>query len=1284
VDKSAFEGEWYYRRTVIDLPYSAGITWVGDQGNLGSVDKIVWDIQEDYLIARRSYQRVQDSEPEGIAQTSVQGAAIAMYKIESHFDIRREYDTVTGEELNVVVENSLDRPWYKREHMRVDWSKNLVTDWQFLTSAQILGSLQLEPVSYYVQDLGQGNSHRPKFERRAETDEVYYIDIVNKMFAKPEMVKVPGYENGVPQCFFFSTSYIDCAPVEITVRNSFLKVDRERDYQPKVQTGDRMARAGFFYVDRAGYDAHYGVVESARHRFYIRHNLWQQSHRKTQDGKLVACTAASEKEVCGGGGAGCDMDWARAFGQRTAAGELQGACTIPYRKRVIRPVAYHLSKNFPAALVEHVERAVEQWNQALVQTVASLREIECRDNEGEATDCEAERTRRDGQSIFVLCHNPVISKDAKACGEPGTSADLGDLRYSMIGWVNEPHRYSPLGYGPHSADPETGEIIAGNALLYGAGLEQVISFGRDVVALLLGDLDEKQVRDGEQVKAWVERMQAPGSSRTGRPADDHAVRVDGTDVARVNASMDFSWARRVGLSNAGSLGSGASFKERIADVQRVLARAGAFGQEGKALGINQLIGTDIEYMLTGSQEMLAAGLDPRTSLNQEVLKQASPLQGGDRVDRARALENLRQQATSDGCVLTEEFADASMSGLAREIERAVTEGDGTVSWFGKNYRITDEEGRIDYEAVRSSLMVPLIASVAIHEVGHTLGLFHNFSGSYDALNYHPRYWELRNDGEMAPRAWDPLTEEEINGRIGEYAYSSVMDYSQDTILGQGNHGLGHYDVAAIKLGYGDLVEVFDDVQDPSGINLISYLQRGGYPVNLTYTALTGASSDFEVKAYNYIDVVTRVVGGIERLEKRSDVPYEQLVPDPVLVSQEVTAPTMDPERRPAVPYRFCNDYLSEVRPECQAYDAGADPYESVQSIIDRYWNYHLFDAYRRERLGFDVDKYQDRILNRYLLKLQRANQVYTLYRGLFEALYQGNSSLNQFWTRPDGMGDWTAAVGAAYQLLTRMITTPEPGYYELKTRGDGSEALQQVIHASSVRINEVDGRPIETTWDVDEGYYYWENIERVGFYYDKVLALQVLTDPRTYFVAQDTAPDVRKYQINFYSSFGPAVTNFMRGLMAEDWQTIAPRWSDDKVLETDSFDMGLGARPGIAIDPNASFSIQLNAAVLGMTQIPATFDQSYFNSARIFLRGSSESVALDPALPIIEFNDPTSGLTYAAGSYLDGGGRQTGIGAQMLLHARELLEHGSQQELSRFVDNIDLVRRLTGRLGYTP
>ena len=39
VEKTAFDGEWYFLQTVIDTPYSAGYTFVGEQGDLERMHK---------------------------------------------------------------------------------------------------------------------------------------------------------------------------------------------------------------------------------------------------------------------------------------------------------------------------------------------------------------------------------------------------------------------------------------------------------------------------------------------------------------------------------------------------------------------------------------------------------------------------------------------------------------------------------------------------------------------------------------------------------------------------------------------------------------------------------------------------------------------------------------------------------------------------------------------------------------------------------------------------------------------------------------------------------------------------------------------------------------------------------------------------------------------------------------------------------------------------------------------------------------------------------------------
>ena len=56
IAKSQFEGEWYFQRTVIDTPYETEFTFIGDQGEL---ERVRWRVEENLLLALRSYQRVE-------------------------------------------------------------------------------------------------------------------------------------------------------------------------------------------------------------------------------------------------------------------------------------------------------------------------------------------------------------------------------------------------------------------------------------------------------------------------------------------------------------------------------------------------------------------------------------------------------------------------------------------------------------------------------------------------------------------------------------------------------------------------------------------------------------------------------------------------------------------------------------------------------------------------------------------------------------------------------------------------------------------------------------------------------------------------------------------------------------------------------------------------------------------------------------------------------------------------------------------------------------------------
>ncbi|MCM2278860.1 MAG: zinc-dependent metalloprotease [Oligoflexia bacterium] len=88
------------------------------------------------------------------------------------------------------------------------------------------------------------------------------------------------------------------------------------------------------------------------------------------------------------------------------------------------------------------------------------------------------------------------------------------------------------------------------------------------------------------------------------------------------------------------------------------------------------------------------------------------------------------------------------------------------------------------------VLVPYVwVPTLVHELGHNLGLRHNFQGSEDQENFY--------------------TAEELAkmGSEGEIPYSSVMDYAARTL--NELHTMGKYDVAALRFGYQRQVELKD-------------------------------------------------------------------------------------------------------------------------------------------------------------------------------------------------------------------------------------------------------------------------------------------------------------------------------------------------------------------------------------------------------------------------------------------------------------------------------------------
>src|SRR5205807_412694 len=82
-------------------------------------------------------------------------------------------------------------------------------------------------------------------------------------------------------------------------------------------------------------------------------------------------------------------------------------------------------------------------------------------------------------------------------------------------------------------------------------------------------------------------------------------------------------------------------------------------------------------------------------------------------------------------------------------------------------------------AIWQEIRERIFVAVGEHEVGHSVGFEHNFQGSWDAINFRPKFWDLRKQNLMNPQrnsdyfAQMEITNEQQNGGMRLLQYSSI-------------------------------------------------------------------------------------------------------------------------------------------------------------------------------------------------------------------------------------------------------------------------------------------------------------------------------------------------------------------------------------------------------------------------------------------------------------------------------------------------------------------------------
>ncbi|HTJ80586.1 MAG TPA: zinc-dependent metalloprotease, partial [Polyangiaceae bacterium] len=858
LDDPTDDPEFYFRNYVVDGSASQSLVGIG---TWSGVDRIRWEITEDMLIARKAYQIADGEDDKALPEKTPTGTIVAAFAIQSQFDVKRGYNPTTGEENNVVEENTRDLPWNQRKFMRVDWSKNLVDSpmWDEMFLGKLYGNITVKPATHDVSNPDELDA--PNFD----FDEGYF-DITTKYVVAPaESTLIPG----LPTCavvgiFTGSTTY-ECDDQEAVVRSSFLRVDPNDDFEPLELTdapldivgnpaGIRYGSivAGLVGGVKQGWDPGYGFTDSLYHRFAHIHNLWKASHQDASCDSNDDVDENGSADQCentltgyeGSQGSQCDVASSR--------------CTIPYRDRELKTVGYWVNPDFPAELQDPVddagapksegaaEQVIHGWDQLLTGAVAHAREVECRRTGGTREECaaaffepEKEMVRyggwlvdksKDPAHVLTLCHNPVREyDDHETCGLTGETARLGDIRKNFFAYWPYASRAPYGGIGNWGADPQSGEIHGAAAMIMGRSATYAAALQRDVIQVAIGDLKIEDVTDGVPAETYVHQLQDGRAPETfsGTELAARVASIDSAHAVGAVAPMGFDASDIAGQSNAwfdaqkqASLATDSLSQSQL--------EVDAYAQS--------LVGSPYEAGLVDSHWLVgSAALDPGGAVDEQTLDAVSPLRGLDPGNMRVISHDLSALLGARGvCFHDTEapvFGSVELQGLARYFKEKYPDGPYDATSRG--------------EAIYNELWVEAFKGIAIHEVGHSLGLLHNFASSWDAQNFTPAYWQLRThdgastascDGQprtgdlesaaadacMGPRYLDPETKdeqglaEESRPGIDYYGQTSVMEYSLER-FGE-TIGLGQYDAHAMKALYGRVLETFDD-QDHGGLSV---------------------------------------------------------------------------------------------------------------------------------------------------------------------------------------------------------------------------------------------------------------------------------------------------------------------------------------------------------------------------------------------------------------------------------------------------------------------------------
>jgi hypothetical protein len=1292
---------WYYRQTVIDTDMQGSVIFEALESPL---KRIRWEVTEDTLYALSTVPLAEGIQDDFTDEESRRLGAVAAFPITSHFDVQRQYSASTGEQTNVIVENSSDRPWFEREYMRVDWSTNLVDGRGMFGNA--LGTMA--SISYNAPQTDTVvNPNRARI-----TDD--YIDVTTHYTFRPDIYAC-----------VLNVGSLDtisaCEGGRVSMRNSFLRIEEgPKTFQPMMMTDTIEISEG---VGEEADPLYTALVYDPDSRLYmdVKCDEFTMDYLREEYGVTSRddCSPATFPMFSRFGYFRTKrIRWNEDYPNRDSdrlhyanhwqiwqtAYDEDGSL-LPPAERDPQPIVYHLNAEYPRDMIPAAQEIANQWDLAFLESVAIAQSTEAAPVSIEDVRAQLAELYNGDDRMFKIVQNSCMPQplaDWKAefggsaaedifakfslsgAGEELVNAlwamptesrvqlcaelevatldrdnaearftweRVGDLRYSFFNWVDEFNGYWS-GYGPSAADPLTGQIISGNANMAGTPFRSYANRAVDIIKYINGELSSDDIRTGRHVEEYLTNLrnevrQSPLNEKLPPEFQEELTRRTGRVPSAVSPT-NFEEApslheqdpfiRRYGRDRIER--EAHRLSQAITNAKRADTRLVNFYNKPK---VKNFMMRNANFQMTVKAIAIETfGPEPTDAeLHQAYLDLAAPkdmLRRSNRFNRFLAERNI----------FASENLDYALASLVTY--------DGVAKAFKGKSR----------EEIRRYLTDNAFIGTGLHEVGHTVGLRHNFGSSMDALNYHDGFWQIKadllngtlqegenveiglngvvhiTDPELAQKYTDAENVKYVS--TAEMRLGSIMDYTGD-MTGR-FAGLGKYDQAAINFVYSRKVQVWDE-----GVELPNLIWYEDWTRN--YTQLPSvyggepASHDPQVQLEG-IDII---------LNQRHYIPIKEAIKRRrngiIQNSEDWKAGELGPANQPyidmTVPYTFCSDEFRDSRLGCDVFDWGANQTEVVNHAFNTYrflqpfWRYmgHKNDQLMRTYVGY---------INRVARTFAVAERPFRYY-----SIYQW-SDLGAY------TEDLQRASVDALNFYAEVMATPEPGRYCLY---DPTEIDTRYVDPHW--HYDLTDRYVPTSWLLDDtacanyidiprgpGQFYNFNftdeydyrISRVGTYIDKTIASQSIFDISANYAYSAFFTDFRSSNISFWSLFEEEMNQYLRGIILGDYSGFSGTYDP----ETQSYQppvlvdyktFGTGDEPPAVSSTKlytpVTLTQQFNTVALGMI-----FNSTWEDRATDFSNWVKVAVTTDESQPypdsieVAKLIHPVTGQTYTAPQTADG------------------------------------------------